>query len=177
MSASGVRMKFAARPDFGRAVPGIDAGPVGARCEGQPAMSVLPVVALLWLAPCAPPQVPATSDAPKLDLNAATQDQLMALPGVGPKRAEAIVKRRQRRPYRRVRDLRAVKGIGPKRYRQLKDLVMVQRPARQSRPKPGRRAPPRTRAPRCWPRPDRTTPRGDNRVCMRPHHGGFNPGP
>ncbi len=177
MSASGVRLNFAPRPDFARGVPGIDAGPVGARCEEQPAMSVLPVVALLWLAPCAPPQVPAAADVPKLDLNSATQDQLMALPGVGPKRAEAIVKRRQRRPYRRIRDLRAVKGIGPKRFRQLKGLVMVQRPARQSPSPPRRRAQSRTRAPRCWPRPPRLAPGSDQRICVRPHQGGFNPGP
>lgn len=64
---------------------------------------------------------------PALDLNTATPAELQRLPGVGPKTAAAIV---ARRPFRRVRDLRKVKGIGPRRYRRLAPLVSVQRPPR-----------------------------------------------
>lgn len=50
----------------------------------------------------------------RLDLNRASAESLGALPGVGPARAEAIVRERARRPFRRVEDLGAVRGIGPR---------------------------------------------------------------
>jgi competence protein ComEA len=37
----------------------------------------------------------------------------MRLPGVGKKRAEAILAQRARRPFARVDDVVAVKGVGP----------------------------------------------------------------
>jgi competence protein ComEA len=49
----------------------------------------------------------------RIDLNRATVVELMRLPGVGKKRAEAIVAHRARRPFARVDDVVAVKGIGP----------------------------------------------------------------
>lgn len=47
----------------------------------------------------------------RVDLNRATVGELMRLPGIGRKKAEAIVARRARAPFRRVDDLVAVKGI------------------------------------------------------------------
>ncbi|MEQ9501810.1 MAG: helix-hairpin-helix domain-containing protein [Deltaproteobacteria bacterium] len=61
----------------------------------------------------------------KLDLNTATIAQLVKLPGVGPKRADAIVKLRERVPFRRVRDLLRVRGIGRKSLARLRPLVRV----------------------------------------------------
>jgi competence protein ComEA len=49
----------------------------------------------------------------RVDLNRAPVEELMRLPGVGRKRAEAIVALRDRRPLRRVEDLAQVKGISP----------------------------------------------------------------
>ncbi|KPK71717.1 MAG: hypothetical protein AMJ84_05740 [Acidithiobacillales bacterium SM23_46] len=50
-----------------------------------------------------------------LDLNRASAEQLEALPGIGPVRAEAIVRYRQTHgPFRRVEDITRVSGIGPK---------------------------------------------------------------
>jgi competence ComEA-like helix-hairpin-helix protein len=62
----------------------------------------------------------------RVDLNAATQAQLEALPGIGPSLAGRIIARREKRPFRRVSQLRRVKGIGPAKYRELKDLVRVE---------------------------------------------------
>ncbi len=62
----------------------------------------------------APPQRPAKKPiAPgeHIDLNHCTVAELMRLPGVGRKRAEAMVARRARAPYRRVEDVLEVKGI------------------------------------------------------------------
>ncbi len=60
-----------------------------------------------------------------VDLNEATLSQLLDLPGIGPKRAEAIVQFRQERPFRRPADLMRVKGIGRKLYARIKPLVQV----------------------------------------------------
>lgn len=56
----------------------------------------------------------------KLNLNTATEDQLQLLPGVGPAKAERIVAwRKKNGAYKRVADLRKVKGFG---YKTLKKL-------------------------------------------------------
>lgn len=51
--------------------------------------------------------------AERIDLNRATAVELMRLPGVGEKRAQAIVAARARQPFRKVEDVLVVKGIGP----------------------------------------------------------------
>ncbi|MCI0573129.1 MAG: ComEA family DNA-binding protein [Myxococcaceae bacterium] len=60
-----------------------------------------------------------------VNLNAATLEQLDALPGVGPKAAQAILAYRARKPFRRVEELVRVKGIGLKRLEQLRPYVAV----------------------------------------------------
>lgn len=76
----------------------------------------------------------------KIELNTAPIVELVKLPGIGPKRAEAIVKARTRRPFRRVRDLMRIKGIGKKSLARLRPLVTVE-------VKPRRAAPPRGNPP------------------------------
>jgi competence protein ComEA len=58
----------------------------------------------------------------KIDLNAATQEVLETLKGVGPKLAEMII---AGRPYEKVEDLLTVKGIGTKKLENIKDFVVV----------------------------------------------------
>lgn len=61
-----------------------------------------------------------------IDLNAATADQLEELPGIGPTLAAAIVSERERMGgFRSVDDLQRVRGIGPARFEQLRELVTV----------------------------------------------------
>lgn len=56
----------------------------------------------------------------KLNLNTATAEQLVLLPGVGPSKADRVVAFRAKYgPFKRVADLRRVKGFG---YRSLKKL-------------------------------------------------------
>ena len=56
----------------------------------------------------------------KLNLNTATVEQLMLLPGIGPSKAERVVAWRGKHgPFKRVQDLRKVKGFG---YKTLKKL-------------------------------------------------------
>jgi len=71
----------------------------------------------------------AEADAGKLDLNAATAEQLDALPGIGPTKAKAIVDYRSANgPFARVEQLTDVKGIGPAMLEKLKPLVVVGSP-------------------------------------------------
>jgi competence protein ComEA len=61
-----------------------------------------------------------------IDLNAATQLQLEALPGIGPTLAQAIIAERDRRGgFRSVNELRSVRGIGDQRFADLQPLVTV----------------------------------------------------
>lgn len=61
-----------------------------------------------------------------LDLNAATQAQLEALPGIGPSLAQAIIQERDREGgFHSVDDLRRVRGIGDVRFAQIRPLVTV----------------------------------------------------
>lgn len=61
-----------------------------------------------------------------LDINRATTRQLDGLPGIGPVLASRIVEYRQRKGgFRSVSELRAVSGIGEKRYSSLEDMITV----------------------------------------------------
>jgi competence protein ComEA len=69
----------------------------------------------------------------KVVLNQATADELMKLPRVGPKRAQAILEVRRRvGRFRQPTDLLRVKGIGRKTLRQLLPLVVVDGPGREA---------------------------------------------
>ncbi len=61
-----------------------------------------------------------TSTGERINLNTATQAQIEALPGVGPKMAERIL---QARPFSSLKDLDAVKGIGTSMLKKLEPLV------------------------------------------------------
>jgi competence protein ComEA len=60
----------------------------------------------------------------KIDLNAADLDQLVLLPGIGPKKAEAIIQwRSQNGPFVSIEQLLEVKGIGEGTLRRLRPYV------------------------------------------------------
>lgn len=49
----------------------------------------------------------------RLDVNTAPATALGALPGIGPRRAEALVRAREERPFEQLEDLLRADGIGP----------------------------------------------------------------
>ena len=62
----------------------------------------------------------------KLNLNTATEDQLVMLPGVGPSKAERVVTWRQKHgAFKRVADLRHVKGFGYKTIKKLEPYLDI----------------------------------------------------
>ena len=70
--------------------------------------------------------VPKRSHKGLLDLNRATEQDFVALPGIGPKLAERIIAHRQSvGTFHSLDELRAVKGIGKKKFKRIRPLVML----------------------------------------------------
>jgi competence protein ComEA len=65
----------------------------------------------------------------KVILNLATEDDLRKLPGVGPKKAEAIIALRTKLgKFKRAEDLLRVKGIGRKKLAKLRPRLLIDPP-------------------------------------------------
>jgi len=98
-----------------------------------------------WLLACALALVSGLCSA-AVNLNTATKDELIALPGIGPAKAQAILDyRAQHGGFRTVDELKDVKGIGAKRYEKLKAELTVTplrtASARGATPAPGAAGP------------------------------------
>ena len=70
-----------------------------------------------------------TSARAPVDLNTATEHELEQLPGIGQKKAQAIVELRRRKPLTRLTQLMQVRGIGKKTLERLKPYVKLDPPA------------------------------------------------
>ena len=71
---------------------------------------------------------PAKASAPvaPVNLNTATVDQLLTLPGIGPSKAAAIVETRQKiGGFKKLEDLMRVKGIGRATFRKLEPMIKL----------------------------------------------------
>ena len=72
-----------------------------------------------------------------VNLNTATKDELIALPGIGPAKAQAILDyRKANGAFKSVEELKDVKGIGAKRFEKLKGELTVGGPSAKPAPRP-----------------------------------------
>ncbi|UYZ20835.1 helix-hairpin-helix domain-containing protein [Mesobacillus jeotgali] len=61
-----------------------------------------------------------------VNLNSAESSELQTLPGIGPAKADAIIKHRETNgPFKSIEDLKEISGIGDKTFEKLKDLISV----------------------------------------------------
>jgi competence protein ComEA len=74
----------------------------------------------------APPRSGKKNVSGKLNLNTASEEQLQLLPGVGPSKAERVVAWRTKNGgFKRVADLRKVKGFGYKTLKKLEPFLDI----------------------------------------------------
>lgn len=60
-----------------------------------------------------------------ININTASKDELMSLPNIGEKRAEAIIEYRKTNKFDKIEDIKKIRGIGDKYFEALKDLITV----------------------------------------------------
>ena len=67
------------------------------------------------------------SGSTKININTASENELITLTGIGPKRAQDIIQyRTQYGVYRKIEDLQNVKGIGPKTFEKIMNQISTE---------------------------------------------------
>lgn len=60
-----------------------------------------------------------------ININTASREQIMTLPGIGEVTADAIIEYREQTPFERVEDIMNVSGIGEAKFDSIRDLICV----------------------------------------------------
>jgi len=60
-----------------------------------------------------------------VNLNLASQEQLIELPGIGEKTADKIIDYRASQPFQDIEEIMEVDGIGESKFSQIKDLITI----------------------------------------------------
>lgn len=67
----------------------------------------------------------ATAQTGLVNINTATLDELMAVPGIGPKTANRILERRVTEPFKSVKELMKIRGVTMPNYELMKENISV----------------------------------------------------
>lgn len=60
-----------------------------------------------------------------VNINTASKKELMSLDGIGSKKAEEIIKYREKTPFKKPEDIKNIKGIGDKLFDKIKDKIEI----------------------------------------------------
>ncbi len=85
-------------------------------------ISLMIMVGLFLLSFCHPLMA---ADGEKININTASQQELMKLKHVGEKLAEKIIEYRKDNPFQAPEDIMKVQGIGEKIFNTNKDIIVV----------------------------------------------------
>ncbi len=61
----------------------------------------------------------------KININTATLEELLTIPGIGETKAEAILEYRETQKFQSIEDIQKVNGIGSSTFEKIKDSIMV----------------------------------------------------
>jgi competence protein ComEA len=94
----------------------------GASTAAQPPAAMKGQARPAAKAPAASGKASTLKPGEKVNINAASKEQLEALPGIGPAKAQAII---DGRPYKTPEDVMKVKGIKQGTFNKIKDNITV----------------------------------------------------
>jgi competence protein ComEA len=90
------------------------------------ALALLLCLGLAWTPAALLAQTGKAQTIEKVNLNSATAEQLQTLPGVGPAMAKSILEYRTKvGKFAKIEELMNVKGIGEKRFQQMKERLTL----------------------------------------------------
>lgn len=69
---------------------------------------------------------PVNTSKGRLNINQCTKSELISLPGIGEKTADKILEYRKEHGFSKIEDIMHVKGIGPKKFEKIKDMISTQ---------------------------------------------------
>ena len=87
---------------------------------------VLADEAKVYVPTIAEAQAEQTADNGKVNLNTATKEKLMSLPGVGESRADSIISSREEKgPFKKIEDIMQISGIKEGLFEKIKDFITI----------------------------------------------------
>ncbi len=66
-----------------------------------------------------------TSPTNTININTATKEELMTLPGIGDKLSDEIINYRTSTPFNSIEDIKNVNGIGDKKFEEISNFICI----------------------------------------------------
>jgi len=88
------------------------------------ASKIVLLLVMVWTLCFAVPNIYAGEQ--QININTATVEELISLPGIGNSIAERIKQYREEHPFKVKEEIIEVKGIGKARFEKIKDLITVE---------------------------------------------------